>query len=317
MNFIKLEKHSNTIPKKLLTLRRQLLQICLSNENVPKEYLDSITLEPVEDKTAVLVSEVGMMRHHVNQFLQTDFEPSRQATVVNNMDMKDDFEKFLSREENSDWAIRVRDQYQIQGRDEPVRARIVKKPWRTLYEEFLKERKEAEKTPVGSKRSLRKMVKKYFRNFRAATPGDRRYAECSTCANLTLLLSNAKKNNALKAWSNNIDKDQLLKMTVCPEPDHDCEWNKCRTCTFERTVEQIRSTIDNYNDIKSQEICFQSLVTYKAKSNSSTSTFMESCDSIEEFTVELARSMYSHGTSGTGSKVISLTVESISENNQN
>ena len=35
------------------------------------------------------------------------------------------------------------------------------------------------------------------------------------------------------------------------------------------------------------------------------------------FTVELARSMYSHGTSGTGSKVTSLTVYCTSENNQN
>ena len=305
MNFIKLDKHLHTIPKKLLTLRRQLLQICLSNENVPKEYSDAITLEPVVDKTAVLVSEVGMLRKHVNAFLQTDFEPSRQATVVNNMDLKDDFENFLSLEENSDLAIRVRDQYKIRGHDEPVRARIIKKPWRTLYDEFLTKRREANEFPVGSKSSLKKMVKKYFRNYRAPTPGDRRFAECGTCANLTLLLGNARKNDALKAWSNNIDRDQLLKMTVCPVPDHDCEWNQCRTCTFERTLEQIRSTIDNYNDIKSQEICFQSLVTYKAKSNSSTSTFLESCDTIEEFTVELARSMYSHGTSGTGSKVTS------------
>lgn len=305
MNFIKLDKHLNTIPKKLLTLRRQLLQICLSNDNVPKEYLDAITLEPVVDKTSVLVSEVGMMRQHVSQFLQTDFEPSREATVVNNVELKDDFENFLSKEENSDLAIRVRDQYKVRGHDEPVRARIIKKPWRTLYDEFLNKRREANELPVGSKSSLKKMVKKYFRNYRAPTPGDRRFAECGTCSNLTLLLANARKNNALKTWSNNIDKDQLLKMTVCPEPDRDCEWNRCRTCTFERTLEQIRSTIDNYNDIKSQEICFQSLVTYKAKSNSSTSTFMESCDTIEEFTVELARSMFSHGTSGTGSKVTS------------
>ena len=291
------------MPRALRAMQRQLIHICLENGTVPKEYLDHLKLEPVPDKTSVLVNEIGMMRKNVNRFLETDFVTSRQATVVGNESLKDDFEKFLH--ENSDLAIRVRDQYKIRGHDEPVRARIIKKPWRTLYDEFLTKRREANEFPVGSKSSLKKMVKKYFRNYRAPTPGDRRFAECGTCANLTLLLGNARKNNALKAWSNNIEKDQLLNMTVCPVPDHDCEWNQCRTCTFERTLEQIRSTIDNYNDIKSQEICFQSLVTYKAKSNSSTSTFLESCDTIEEFTVELARSMYSHGTSGTGSKVTS------------
>ena len=192
MSFIKMENHSKTIPRTLLNLRRQLIQICLSNETVPKEYFDYINLEPVADKRSVLINEVGIQQPNVQRFLETDFETSRESTVVNNEGLKDDFEQFLFR--NSDLAIRVRDQYKIPDRDEPVRARIIKKPWRTLYEEFLKERKEADKTPLGSKNSLRKMVKKYFRNYRAATPGDRRYAECSTCANLTLLMANARKN---------------------------------------------------------------------------------------------------------------------------
>ena len=300
-----MENQKTTEPKKLLTLRRQLIQICLAHETVPQEFRDHINLEPVEDKSSVLIDEVGLLRQNVQRFLATEFEPSREATVVNNMSLREDFEKFLFA--NSDLAIRVRDQYKVPNRDEPVRARIIKKPWRTLYEEFLKERKAAEKTPLGSKRSLRKMAKKYFRNYRAPTPGDRRFAECGTCSNLTLLMANARKNSELKDWANNTEKDQLLKMTVCQDPDHDCEWNQCQICTFDRTVEQIRSTIENYNEIKGQEICFQTLVTYKAKSNSSTSTFLESCDTIEEFTVELARSMYSHGTSGTGSKVINYS----------
>ena len=282
-------------------MRRQLIQICLAAENIPNEFSNHLTLEPVRDKRSVLINEIGMNHQHVKRFLETDFEPTRQGTVVNDQEYKNDFENFLY--QNSDLAIRVRDQYKLRDHPEPVRARIVKKPFRTLYEEFLTQRRDEDKTPIGSKSSLKRMVKKYFRNYRAPTPGDRRFAECGTCANLTLLLANARKNNALKDWSSNINKDRLLNMTVCPEANHDCEWNQCQTCTFDRTLEQIRESIDNYDAIRNEEICFQSLVTYKAKSNSTTSTYLESCDSIEEFTVELARSMYSHGTSGTGSKV--------------
>ena len=302
MNFIRMENSGNSIPKKLVNMRRQLIKICVGDETVPKEFLDHLKLEPVENKTSVLVNEVGMKSYNVNRFLERDFEPSREATVVNNAEFKNDFENFLF--ENSDLAIRVRDQYKLRDHVEPVRARIVKKPWRTLYEEFLTKRRENDQTPIGSKHSLRKMVKKYFRNYRAPTPGDRRFAECGKCANLKLLLANASKNDALKVWSQNMDKDKLLKMTVCAEPSHDCDWNKCQTCTFDRTLEQIRSSIEDFEAIKSQDICFPTLVTYNAKSNCSTSTFLESCDTIEEYTVELARSMYSDGTSGTGSKVI-------------
>ena len=302
MNFLKMPS-VGSIPRALLAIRRQLIHICLGNETVPKEYLDHLKLEPVSDKTSVLVNEVGMLRHHVNRFLETDFETSRKSSVANNESFKDDFERFLSKEENSDLAIRVRDQYRVPNHDEPVRARIVKKPWRTLYDEFLTERREANVTPVGSKNSLRKIVKKYFRNYRRPTPGDRRYAECSTCANLTLLIANAKKSDALKTWSNGIDKEQLLKLTVCPDPKYDCEWNQCQECTFDRTVEKIRATIGNFNEIKDRTICFQTLVSYNAKSNCSATTFMESCDTVEEFTVELARSMFSAGSGGCGSKV--------------
>ena len=287
-------------------MRRQLIQICLANDNVPSEFLDNIKLEPVPDKTSVLVNEVGILRKHANRFLETDFKPSREATVVNNDRLKNDFELFLSKEENSDLAIRVRDQYRVPGHDEPVRARIIKKPWRTLYDEFLTQRRENEQTPIGSRRSLRRIVKKYFRNYRSPTNGDRRFAECGTCANLTLLMANAKKSDALKPWANSMEKEQLLKLTVCPEPQYNCEWNQCQVCTFDRTVEQIRSTIANYNDVKNQTICFQTLVTYNPKPNNSTSTFMESCDTVEEFTVELARSMYTAGSGGCGGKVINL-----------
>jgi len=291
-------------PRGLLAIRRQLIHICLGNETVPKEYLDHLKPEPVPDKFSVMVNEAGMLRFNVNRFLETDFETTRKATVVNNESLKTDFEIFLSKEENSDLAIRVRDQYRIANHDEPVRARIVKKPWRTLYEEFLTERREANVTPVGSKRSLRKMVRKYFKNYRQPTPGDRRFAECSTCANLTLLMANAKKSDVLKGWSNGIDKEQLLKLTVCPEPKYDCEWNQCQECTFDRTVEKIRATIGDFNEIKDRTICFQTLVSYNAKSNCSTTTFIESCDTVEEFTVELTRSMFSAGSGGCGGKVI-------------
>ena len=303
MNFIKMPS-VGSIPRGLLAIRRQLIHICLGNETVPKEYLDHLNLEPVENKSSVLVNEVGMKSYNVNRFLETDFETSRKATVVNNDRLKADFEIFLSKEENSDLAIRVRDQYRIPNHDEPVRARIIKKPWRTLYDEFLTERREANVTPVGSKNSLRKMVKKYFRNYRAPTPGDRRFAECGQCANLSLLMANAKKSDALKTWANRVDKEQLLKLTVCDDPKYDCEWNQCQVCTFDRTVEKIRGTIEDFNAIKDRTICFQTLVSYNAKSNCSTSTFMESCDTVEEFIVELARSMFSAGSGGCGSKVI-------------
>ena len=302
MNFIKME-WSPSMPRAVRTIQRQLIHICLGNETVPNEYLDHIKLEPVQDKASVLVNEIGMMRKNVNRFLETDFVTSREATVVNNDSLKDDFEIFLSKEENSDLAIRIRDQYRLANHDEPVRARIIKKPWRTLYDEFLNERREANVTPVGSKNSLRKMVKKYFRNYRAPTPGDRRFAECTTCANLTLLIANAQKSDALKSWSNRIDKEQLLKLTVCPVPTYDCEWNQCQDCTFDHTVERIRATIEDFNEIKDRTICFQTLVSYNAKTNCSTTTFMESCDTVEEFTVELARSMFSAGSGGCGSKV--------------
>ena len=292
-----------SIPRGLLAIRRQLIHICLGNETIPKEYLDHLKLQPVANKSSVLVNECGMASYNVNRFLETNFETSRKSTVLNNDSLKTDFEIFLSREENSDLAIRVRDQYRIADRDEPVRARIVKKPWRTLYDEFLNERREANVTPLGSKNSLRKMVKKYFRNYRAPTPGDRRFAECGTCANLTLLMANAKKSEPLKRWAHGIDKEQLLKLTVCPDPKYDCEWNQCQVCTFDRTVQNIRATIEEFNEIKDRTICFQTLVSYNAKSNCSTTTFMESCDTVEEFTVELARSMFSAGSGGCGSKV--------------
>ena len=78
-----MENQSKTVPKKLLTLRRQLIQICLANETIPQEFRDHINLEPVEDKSAVLIDEIGLLRKNVQRFLAIEFEPSQEVSFVN------------------------------------------------------------------------------------------------------------------------------------------------------------------------------------------------------------------------------------------
>ena len=241
-----------------------------------------------------------MVRWNAQVFLETAFEPSRQATVVDNDELKEAFGQFLHRDENSQLAIRIRDQYRLRDGNESVRARIITKPWRTLYKLFIKERTEANMFS-GSIRSLRKIARKDFRHFRAPTNGDRCFAECGICSNLTLLVANAKKHSILRSW--NMDKETLLQFSVCSNPTYDCEWNKCQSCSYDQVVEKIQSSIENFDSIKETMICFPTLVTYTSAPGKESTTFMESMDTIEEFTRELANSLYTHGTGGTGAKV--------------
>ena len=69
-----MENQKTTVPKKLLILQRQLIQICLANDNVPQEFRDHNKLEPVGDKSSVLINEVGLHRQNVQRFLALEFE---------------------------------------------------------------------------------------------------------------------------------------------------------------------------------------------------------------------------------------------------
>ena len=291
----------DSAPKRLLALRRQFLHLCLGNEEtIPKEFKDFLLLENVADKHSILNDKCGMIRCNAQRFIETPFETTRQATVLNDSELKEAFGQFLHRDENSQLAIRIRDQYRLRDREESIRARIICKPWRTLYTLFIKERTDANLFS-GSKRSLRKIAKKDFRHFRAPTNGDRRFAECGICSTTTLLMANAKKHSILRSW--NMDKETLLQLSVCPNPTYDCEWNKCQRCSYDQVLEKIQSSIEDFESIKETMICFPTLVTYSPAPGKESTTFMESMDTIEEFTRELANSLYTHGTGGTGAKV--------------
>ena len=303
-NFKKFLTMGDSAPKRLLALRRQVLHLCLDNEEtVPREFKNYLDMEPVSDKHSVLNDKCGMIRGNAQRFLETPYETSRKATVVDNVEIKEAFGRFLHREENSQLAIRIRDQYRIRNQEETVRARIICKPWRTLFNLFIQERTDAN-LQSGSKRSLRKMAKTDFRHFRSPTNGDRRFAECGTCATLTLLMGNAKKHSILKNWT--MDIDTLIQLSVCPEASYECEWNKCQNCSYAEILEKIQATMQNFDSIKESMICFPTLLTYTSAPGKESTTYMESMDSIEEFTKELANALFTHGTGGTGAKVFKL-----------
>ena len=282
-------------PKDLILFRKQLAKLAIGD--LPETWSNFVSTEQVDHPRAALI-KAGMASATAYRTIRANFgKTSRTSTVVNDQNLILKFQAFLC--DNSDLAHRVRDSYLVPGSDERERARILKKPWDRLFEDFNDLLKSEGSTEV-SKSCLRKIRRKNCKHFRQAAKHDVEYAMCSSCTKIDLMLAAIQKNRYLRDWQ--INMDALLAESVCDSGNNDCLWDKCSNCCYDRVVLKIQNLIPNFATIKNQMINYPELVKYK-KNQSMTHKWIHQVSNIEEFTSELASTLFCSKTKATGSKV--------------
>ena len=172
----------------MVLFRKQLSHIAIGK--VPPTWSNFLESQQIEHPLPELV-KAGMHSSTAKRLMKADFaKKKRESTVVNNNVLVDQFHSFLTNQ--SELAHRVRDSYRINGNEEQIRARILNKPWDQLFKEF-NEILRSENKDVVSKTCLRKIRKKFCKNFRQASKRDIEYAQCNVCSKLDMMISSMAK----------------------------------------------------------------------------------------------------------------------------
>ena len=283
-------------PKDLVLFRKQLAHIAIGK--VPAAWKEFLENQPVENQWSQLV-KAGMNRNTATNIIKADFaKTSRTSKIVNNEVLVNKFHAFLT--SRSELAHRVRDSYRVQESEERERARILNKPWDQLFNEFNEVLKTENQNEV-SKSCLRKIRKKYCKNFRQASKKDVEYAQCNVCSKVDMMLGAMAKNRYLQNWR--ISRDNLLKLSICEiEETDNCLWDRCNLCNLEQTILKLKSEIPDFENCKRQMINWPELVKYK-KNNSHITKWIQQVSTIDEFACELASALFCSKTKATGPKV--------------
>ena len=286
-------------PKDLVLFRKQLSHIGIGK--VPSTWSKFLQTDQIEHPYSELV-KVGMHSTTAHNIMKADFaKKQRTSTVVNDKVLVDKFHLFLTNQ--SELAHRVRDSYRIHGSDEQIRARILNKPWDRLFNDFNEVLRSENKDTV-SKSCLRKIRKKFCRNFRQASKRDIEYAQCNVCSKLDMMISAMAKNRYMKNWQ--INRENLLNLSICDNGTEDCLWDRCNDCNLDQTVFKVKSEIPDFANCKRQMINWPELVKYK-KNKSEITKWIEQVTTIDEFALELASALFCSKTKATGSKVKTLS----------
>ena len=285
-------------PKDLVLFRKQLCHIGIGK--VPSSWSNFLESQELEHPVPELV-KAGMHSTTAKNIMKADFaKKKRTSTVVNDKSLVDKFHLFLTNQ--SELAHRVRDSYRIHGSEEQIRARILNKPWDRLFKEF-NEILQSENKDEVSKSCLRKIRKKFCKNFRQASKRDIEYAQCNVCSKLDMMISALAKNRYIKNWQ--INREELLKLSVCENETEECLWDRCNLCNLDQTVLKVKSEIPDFENCKRQMINWPELVKYK-KNKSDITKWIQQVSTIDEFASELASALFCSKTKATGSKVKTL-----------
>lgn len=279
----------------MILFRKQIAQIAIGK--LPQSWSNHVESHSVENKWSELV-KAGLNKNTATRILKADFaKSSRASTVVNNQELISKLTSFLT--DQSELAHRVRDSYRILGSEEKERARILNKPWDQLFKEFNQLLQSENLAPV-SKTCLRKIRKKYLKNFRQAAKRDIEYAQCNVCSKIDMMLCAARKNRYIGDWP--INKESLLELSVCDNGNDDCIWNKCNNCDIGQTIYKVKSACPNFEAVKHQMINWPELCKYKKK-NAEIHKWIQQVTTIDEFVSELADALFCSKMKATGSKV--------------
>ena len=283
------------VPHDLILFRKQLSHIAVGK--IPQHWSKYLESQPVENQWSELV-KAGMIQRAATRILKADFsESKRTSTIVNDQVLANKFHAFLT--DRSELAHRVRDTYRIQGTDERERARILNAPWDQLFTDFNAKLKSENENEV-SKSCLRKIRKKFCKNFRQAAKRDIEYAQCNVCSKIDMMLSAMAKNRYIQNWR--INRDNLLELSVCDTGHEDCLWDRCQQCNLDQTILKVKSAITDFESCKHQMINWPELVKYK-KNSSEITKWIEQVTTIDEFASELACALFCSKHKATGSKV--------------
>ena len=296
---------SSSWPKSLLRFQDQLIKIGL-NTSVDESWAPFLELEEVDSPHHVAESVTnGLRADNFSRFAKTSFFPKRRRTVVDDSDLIDHLEEYLV--ENCPLGIRSRDVRRVPGREEPERVRIVTDPWNAVFDRYNLKREEEGLKQISNS-ALRLICRNHLPYFRRAKASDREYAQCSECTQLNLHLEVINKNPLFEEWT--VNKEQLLRYSICDEGNYNCLWGSCVDCDEESTLNKLVSCIPNYEDIKDEDVEYAMMMSYEAKKSSKTKTtvWVNQMGSVEEFVNDLNNSLFTSQSKGTGKKVSLQTI---------
>ena len=287
-------------PKSLLYFQNQLIKIGLDC-GVDEAWRSVLDLEEVDSPHHVAETVTnGLRADHFSRFEKTSFFPKRRRTVVDNVENIDHLDEYL--QEVCPLGIRSRDVRRVPGREEKERVRIVTDTWSVVFGKYNKKREEEGLQPISNS-ALRLICRNHLPHYRRANARDREYALCTPCSQLDGMIEVVNKNSLFSDW--NVDRQQLLRYSVCRENDYDCLWGSCGACDEEATLSKLVSTIPDYEEIKEEEVDYAMLMSYEAKPNSKTKTtvWVNQTATIADFVVDLNNSLFVSASKGTGKKV--------------
>ena len=287
-------------PKSLLTFQNQLLKIGL-NVAVEKSWAPFLELEPVDSPHHV-AEEVtnGLRADNFGRFEKASFFTKRRRTIVDDPENIDHLDEYLK--STCPLGIRSRDVRTVPGREEKERIHIVTDTWNSVFHKYNLLREEEGLEKISSS-ALRLICRNHLPHYRRANPRDRQYALCTPCSQVEALLEVVTKNSLFDQW--NVDKQQLLRYSVCSDDRYACLWGHCSDCDEDFTLQKLVSSIPNFDDIKTEDVDYAMLMKYEAKKGSKTKTtvWVNQTASVEEFMVDLNNSLFVSSSKGTGKKV--------------
>ena len=277
--------------------RKQLIMMASGNSpySAPAKKLSDEQLEE-------FLTEIGIRSNNQKRFMDTGFDNEKRAsTTVDNEDIVTELKQLL--EDNSELAHRSRDEKTVPGEDEKVRARIMMKSFRVVFQTFNDSREAQGLKPVGETQ-LYEIVKTKLTMFRAPSEKDRAYAQCSSCAKFQSAFNSLKRNTHLKSWE--VEEKDLLALSVCSQENASCMNGVCSECQPVNCVAKIKAAIPSYQEIMDETISFNVLVQYNKSGNKGgqkSTIWLPKHSSIDRFISHLVETMHCNKSKGTGVKV--------------
>ena len=287
-------------PRSLLRFQNQLIKIGL-NLGVDESWATFLELEQVDSPNHVAeVVTNGITANNFSRFEKTSFFPKRRRTVVDDSEIIDHLDDYLKN--TCPLGIRSRDVRTVPGREEKERIHIVTDTWNSVFQKYNSLREEEGLKKISSS-ALRLICRNHLPHYRRANPRDRQYALCTPCSQVEALLEVVTKNCLFDQWD--VDKQQLLRYSVCSDDRYACLWGNCSDCDEDSTLQKLVSSIPNFDDIKTEDVDYAMLMKYEAKKGSKTKTtvWVNQTASVEEFMVDLNNSLFVSSSKGTGKKV--------------